>query len=230
MKNILVIVQEDALREQLVEVLTESGYNVKNTDNTKEGLELFALHTVDLILLDMAIIKTDCLACCNKFKYKPHTAIILLADYQDEMNYYRCSYDDYLIKPIDMDTCLLKCTCTLEKLMMQRNNDNVIECKGIRINKNAYTIRIDNKQLNFQRKEFALLTYLVENEGDVLTRENILNTVWGYDYIGDYRVVDTVIKNIRKKLKDKSKYIQTIFRVGYTFKIEKIDRKNDIFT
>lgn len=190
-------------------------------EDGEEAIEVFSYGKVDLILLDVMMPKLDGWSVCRRIRETSNVAIIMLTsrdDYHDQLLGYELGVDEYVTKPINTKVLLARSLRLLERVIPHHENHiNVIVKKGIEIDKDAYSIKIDGKEVEFAPKEYELLLYLVENQGRVLSREKILDAIWGYDYFGDYRVVDTHIKKVRKKLDSKAEYIQTVVRVGYKF-------------
>jgi DNA-binding response OmpR family regulator len=220
-KTVLVIEDETIMRDMICKAFRSDGFDVLEAVDGQEALEVFADNKVDLVLLDIVLPKLDGWSVCRRIRTKSDVAIIMITsreDDEDQLLGYELGVDEYVIKPPNIKVLLAKSNRLLQRIMTTNDNvKSIIDKCGISIDKDAYSVMIDNKKVEFAPKEYELLLYLVENEGRVLTREQILDTVWGYDYFGDYRVVDTHIKKIRKKLKDKAKYIHTVVRAGYKF-------------
>jgi DNA-binding response OmpR family regulator len=223
-KTVLVIEDEPIMRDLISVAFRDAGYCVLQAVDGKEALEIFNENNVDLVLLDVVMPKLDGWSVCKRIRIKSDVPIIMLTsreDDEDQLLGFELGVDEYIIKPVNIQVLLARSKRLLERVTNNKRPKNIIENAGISIDKDAYSIMVDNEKIEFAPKEYELLVYLVENKGRVLTREQILNTIWGYDYFGDYRVVDTHIKKIRKKLKDKAKYIHTVVRVGYKFDTNK---------
>ncbi|MCT4596671.1 MAG: response regulator transcription factor [Vallitalea sp.] len=220
-KTVLVIEDETIMRDMICKAFRSDGFDVLEAVDGQEALEVFADNKVDLVLLDIVLPKLDGWSVCRRIRTKSDVAIIMITsreDDEDQLLGYELGVDEYVIKPPNIKVLLAKSNRLLQRIMTTNDNvKSIIGKCGISIDKDAYSVMIDNEKVEFAPKEYELLLYLVENEGRVLTREQILDTVWGYDYFGDYRVVDTHIKKIRKKLSDKAKYIHTVVRAGYKF-------------
>ncbi|QUI21334.1 response regulator transcription factor [Vallitalea pronyensis] len=222
MENTVLIIEDEAIMRELIAVaFRDYGYHVLEAADGLEALEIFDENHIDLVLLDIVMPKLDGWSVCRRIRSKSDVAIIMLTsrdDDEDQLLGFELGVDEYVIKPINIQVLLARSNRLLERLATTDDKlKNIIQKSGITIDKDAYSVRVDNIKVDFAPKEYELLLYLVENEGRVLTREKILDTIWGYDYFGDYRVVDTHIKKIRKKLKDKSTYIRTVVRAGYKF-------------
>lgn len=221
MEKTVLVTEDDNIMRGLISTAFRNDYNVLEAADGEEALELFQEYDVDLIILDIMMPKLDGWSVCRRIREKSNVAIIMLTsrdDYEDQLLGYELGVDEYVTKPINIQVLLAKSNRILERLSNTNNQyKNKIESSGIIIDRDAYCISINGKQVDFAPKEYELLVYLIENEGVVLSREQILNAVWGFDYFGDYRVVDTHIKKIRKKLDNLAKLIQTVVRVGYKF-------------
>ncbi len=206
MENTVLIIEDEAIMRELIAVaFRDNGYHVLEAADGLEALEIFDENHIDLVLLDIVMPKLDGWSVCRRIRSKSDVAIIMLTsrdDDEDQLLGFELGVDEYVIKPINIQVLLARSNRLLVRLA---NSDdklkNIIQKSGITIDRDAYSVMVDNIKVDFAPKEYELLLYLVENEGRVLTREKILNTIWGYDYFGDYRVVDTHIKKIRKKIK-----------------------------
>lgn len=221
MEKTVLVTEDDNIMRGLISTAFRNDYNVLEAADGEEALELFQEYDIDLIILDIMMPKLDGWSVCRRIREKSNVAIIMLTsrdDYEDQLLGYELGVDEYVTKPINIQVLLAKSNRILERLSNTNNQyKNKIESSGIIIDRDAYCVSINGKQVDFAPKEYELLVYLIENEGVVLSREQILNAVWGFDYFGDYRVVDTHIKKIRKKLDNLAKLIQTVVRVGYKF-------------
>lgn len=221
-ENTVLIVEDEAVMRELIGyAFKDIGFRVFEAADGEEALEVFEQNKVDIIILDIMMPKLDGWSVCRRIREKSDVAIIMLTsrdDDADQLLGYELGVDEYVTKPINTQVLLARSKRLLERVKENSlGGKHIIEKAGILINKDAYTVKIHSEEIDFAPKEYELLVYLVENDGMVLSREKILDTIWGYDYFGDYRVVDTHIKKIRKKLGDKADYIQTVVRVGYKF-------------
>ena len=222
MDNTVLIVEDEAVMRELIGyAFKDIGFKVFEAEDGQEALEVFEENKIDIIILDVMMPKLDGWSVCRRIREKSDVAIIMLTsrdDDSDQLLGFELGVDEYVTKPVNTQVLLARA-----KRLLKRVNEHSGASKhsfvknGIAVNKDAYTICIGDDELEFAPKEYELLVYLMENDGMVLSREKILDTIWGYDYFGDYRVVDTHIKKIRKKLGDKSECIHTVVRVGYKF-------------
>lgn len=221
-KNVLIIDDEEIMRAIIANVFESEGFEVTQAPNGKEGLNLFREKEFDLIILDVMMPIMDGWSVCRRIREESNVLIIMLTsrdEDDDQLLGYELGVDEYVTKPVNVKLLLAKSLRLMKRISTEQTSTcaDLILKNNVIIDKTAYTVKIDEEMIEFAPKEYELLVYLAENDGRVLTREQILNTVWGYDYYGDERVVDTHIKKIRKKLGQESNLIQTIIRTGYKF-------------
>jgi len=223
-KNILIVEDEERMREITSDYFKASGFNVFEAVNGQEGLDIFELNKIDLVILDIMIPEIDGWTVCKRIRKKSNVPIIMLtarSDEDDKLMGFELGADDYVTKPFSPKVLVARAKTLFKRVEGSVGlNDSIINVGSIEIDKKAYIVKIDGEEINFASKEYNLLLYLIENKGTVLSRERILNNVWGYDYLGELRVVDTHIKKVRKKLMDKSNYIHTVIRAGYKFEVK----------
>jgi len=221
-KKVLIIDDEEIMRAIIAKVFESEGFEVIEAPNGKEGLSLFHDHEFDLVILDVMMPIMDGWSVCRRIREKSNVLIIMLTsrdEDDDQLLGYELGVDEYVTKPVNVKLLLAKSMRLMERVKLEQTSStgDVILKNNVMIDKTAYTVKIDERMIEFAPKEYDLLVYLAENDGRVLTREQILNMIWGYDYYGDDRVVDTHIKKIRKKLGGESGLIQTVIRTGYKF-------------
>ena len=220
-KTILVIEDEEAIQKILRAFLKDAGYTVILADDGMDGIEKFHKHNPHLVLLDLMLPKIDGFAVCEILRKESTVPIIMLTALDDDGNQMKgfdLLADDYITKPFSMPLVLRRIKAVLRR--MEHNNsaeNNVTHYKDMILDTDSYTVLVGGKGVSLTTREFEILRLLLENQGRVITRDCLLDSVWGYDYFGDEKIVNTHIKNIRKKLG--MDYIETIRGVGY--KIEK---------
>jgi DNA-binding response OmpR family regulator len=222
--RVLVVEDESVMRELICYAFKDIGYVVFEAADGHEAIEVFNENEIDLLVLDVMMPILDGWSVCRRIREISDVAIVMLTsrdDDEDQLLGFELGVDEYVTKPINTQVLLARCQRLVERISKKDvKTRDILTVNGIEINKEAYTVVVNGIQIEFAPKEYELLLYLVENMGRVLSREKILDTVWGYDYFGDYRVVDTHIKKVRKKLGDRAAYIQTVVRVGYKFEIK----------
>lgn len=221
MAHLLVVEDEYDIQELLLNYLENSGYQVTIAKDGVEALEFFYKGSYDLVLLDLMLPKIDGFGVCEVLRRESDLPIIMLTALDSEkhqLHGFDLKIDDYVTKPFSMSVLLKKIEAVLRRCRQEISGD-IISYKELVLNQNAYQVSVNGKMLELTTKEFDLLKDLLINQGKVMSRQQLLDRVWGYDYFGDERIVDTHIKNIRKKLNHE--YIETIRGVGY--RIDKIN-------
>lgn len=216
---VLVADDEIKIRETIKDYLTAKGLKVVTAGDGAEALELFYRHNPDLIILDVMMPELNGFEACRAVRRKSNIPVLFLTAKGQEQDYlegYECGCDDYIVKPFPLSVLYEK-SMSLIKRYKGIDSTNVITAGGISLNLNSYKVEIDGKEISLSGKDFKLLYYLMENRNMVLNRDLILTYVWGYDFDGDSRVVDTHIKRLRKALGSKSDCIRTIVNIGYSF-------------
>lgn len=221
MAHLLVVEDEYDIQELLLNYLENSGYQVTIAKDGVEALEFFHKGSYDLVLLDLMLPKIDGFGVCEVLRRESDLPIIMLTALDSEkhqLHGFDLKIDDYVTKPFSMSVLLKKIEAVLRRCRQEISGD-IISYKELVLNQNAYQVSVNGKMLELTTKEFDLLKDLLINQGKVMSRQQLLDRVWGYDYFGDERIVDTHIKNIKKKLNHE--YIETIRGVGY--RIDKIN-------
>lgn len=222
-KTILIIEDELKIRFLLRDYLKSEGFNVLEASDGDEGIFVFKNNKIDLILLDIMMPKIDGITVLETIRTVSDLPIILLtakSQEEDKLFGYEMGADDYVTKPFSPKILIAKI-----KALLKRTTNNDLDFSpnqnfnGLTINKLAHEVKINDEPLMLSPKEFELLVYLSDNIGIALSRDTILDNVWGIDYYGDLRTVDTNIKRLREKLASKSNYIITVRGSGYKFEI-----------
>lgn len=224
MKETIMIVEDEIrMRILLRDYLKKEDYNIIEATNGKEAVEYFVKSPVDLIILDIMMPLLDGFQVCEKIREVSAVPIILLtarSEEDDKLLGYELGADDYITKPFSPKILMAKVKVILKRYSSSNFIPNITDIKGLKINRTAKYVYIDDTEINLTPKEYELLIYLVDNKGTALSRDSILDNVWGYDYYGDLRVVDTTIKRLREKLKDKASLISTVRGSGYRFEVK----------
>ena len=222
-KTILIIEDEIRIRFLLKDYLLSEGFSVIEACDGEEGLMAFKNNNVDLILLDIMMPKIDGLTVLENIRTVSDIPIILLtakSQEEDKLYGYDIGADDYVTKPFSPKILVAKVKALLKRTAdLNEDKSSTKNYNGLTINKLAHEIKVDNVQLSLSPKEYELLVYLSDNIGIALTRDTILDNVWGIDYYGDLRTVDTNIKRLREKLGEKANYIVTVRGSGYKFDV-----------
>ena len=214
MKKILIVDDEEQIRNILRMYLVREGYEISEAEDGEKGLRLFYEKPFDLVILDVMLPKKDGWSILREIKKYTETPVIMLTardDSEDEVFGFEMGADDYITKPFNNKVLLAR----VKSLLRKSNNsvESIIEIGDLVINDTSHSV-IDSKgEIELAPKEYDLLIYLVKNNKIALSREKLLNEVWGYDFLGDDRTIDTHIKNLRKKIGKGT--IKTIRGIGY---------------
>ena len=222
-KTILVIEDEKPIQSVLKAFLVDAGYTVLLAGDGVEGLEKFHQHRPDLVLLDILLPGIDGFAVCKTLRLESRVPIIMLTALDDDASQIKgfdAMADDYITKPFSMPLVLRRIEAVLRRSEQGMQSETaMIRYKDLTMDTDSFTVHIGQELVPLTTREFEILKFLLENQGRVFTRDHLLNSIWGYDFFGDEKIVNTHIKNIRKKLG--AEYIETIRGVGY--KIAKED-------
>ncbi|MFB6431350.1 response regulator transcription factor [Bacillus thuringiensis] len=221
-KTVLLVEDERRLREIVSDYFRNEGFEVIEAEDGKIALELFAEHEIDLIMLDIMLPEIDGWSVCRRIRKESAVPIIMLtarSDEDDTLLGFELGADEYVTKPFSPKVLVARAKTLLKRAdgAVGVAEENAMSLAGIEVNRLSRTVLVDGEEIILTHKEFELLVYLMENKGIVLSRQHLLDQLWGYDYYGDDRTVDTHIKKLRNKLGDKAKHIGTVIRVGYKF-------------
>ncbi|MFJ9300909.1 response regulator transcription factor [Bacillus toyonensis] len=221
-KTVLLVEDERRLREIVSDYFRNEGFEVIEAEDGKKALELFAEHEIDLIMLDIMLPEIDGWSVCRRIRKESAVPIIMLtarSDEDDTLLGFELGADEYVTKPFSPKVLVARAKTLLKRAdgAVGVAEENAMSLAGIEVNLLSRTVLVDGEEIILTHKEFELLVYLMENKGIVLSRQHLLDQLWGYDYYGDDRTVDTHIKKLRNKLGDKAKHIGTVIRVGYKF-------------
>ncbi|MBR5127813.1 MAG: response regulator transcription factor, partial [Roseburia sp.] len=221
---VLVVDDEVRIRKLVRDFLVRQEYEVLEAGDGEEALELFYQEKgIALVILDVMMPKVNGYQVCREIRERSATPIIMLtakAEEADELNGFECGADEYIAKPFSPKILVARVEAILRRTTQKEKSQNILEKGGIRVDKDAHMVSVDEVPVELSYKEFELLTYFMENPGMALSREKILNGVWNYDYFGDARTIDTHVKKLRAKLGEKgNRYIQTVWGLGYKFEI-----------
>ncbi len=223
MQKILIVEDDLDIQELLQEFLQEAGYIAETACDGVEAISMFTEFSYDLILLDIMLPKINGYNVCELIRKQSQIPIIMLTALGSEEEQIRgldLQADDYITKPFSVPILLRKIAAVFRRTKSNDDDKHFIRYKDLSLDLDGYKTYVGTMEISLTQREFEVLRELLEYQGKVLTRQNLLNKLWKYDFLGDERVVDTHIKNLRKKLN--VDYIETIRGVGY--KIEKDDK------
>ena len=222
-KTILVVEDDKRMNEIICDYLEMANFNVLVAKDGAEALEVFENNEVDLIILDIMIPKLDGWSVCRRIRKISNVLIVILSarsDEDDKLMGFDLGADEYVTKPFSPKVLVARITALFNRFEKEEDYKRIITKKEITIDKDAYKVSVLDEEIFLTGKEYELLLFLIENEGKVFKRGTLISNIWGYDYYGDGRVIDTNIKTLRKKLGNCSNYIQTIIGVGYKFEVK----------
>ena len=216
-KRILLAEDDWKLRRIASDFLKKEGYLVIEAENGEEAIELFFNNKIDLVILDIMMPILDGWDVCREIRSEQENIPVIMltakSNEDDVLKGYGLKADEYITKPVSLRILMAKV-----KALLRRNNaDSVINMGKLIINDSSHVVTFSGETLELSPREYEMLLYFVRNRGIALSREKIITSLWGYDYEGDQRAVDSQIKRIRKKLN--GEYIETVRGVGYKFEV-----------
>ena len=200
--------------------MEDAGYTVFVAGDGLEGVNKFHEKNPDLVLLDLMLPKMNGFTVCEILRKESRTPIIMLTALDDDdsqLKGFDALADDYITKPFSMPVVMKHIEAVLRRTEPTASEPSVIRYKALVLDADSFSVQVNGAPVSLTTREFEILKFLLENQGRVFTRDNLLDRIWDYDYVGDEKIINTHIKNIRKKLG--VDYIETIRGVGY--KIEK---------
>lgn len=218
----ILVVDDDANISELISLyLEKEGYETKQVHNGRDALAVFPQYDPQLVMLDVMLPELDGYQTCSELRKTSKVPIIMLTargETFDKVLGLELGADDYIVKPFDPKELVARVKAVLRRYEQKPENEKKLTYSNLVINMANYTVTYEGKPLEFPPKEFELLHYLAAHPNQVFTREQLLDKIWGYEYIGDTRTVDVHVKRIREKLnKENSWAIKTVWGVGYKF-------------
>ncbi len=225
MYKLLVVDDEPKIREVIREYAEFNGYEVTEAEDGMSAVGLCKLNKYDLVILDIMMPKLDGFTACKEIKKISDIPIIMLSargEEYDKLFGFELGIDDYIVKPFSPKELMARVNVVLERRnSVSKDNSSVLTFDGLEINIAARTVSVDGKRVELTPKEYDLLFYLIKNKNIALSRDKLLSDIWGYDFFGDDRTIDTHIKNLRNNLGPYRDFIVTLRGVGYKFEYEK---------
>lgn len=222
MAHILMVDDEERIRDIVTQYLKFEGYTCEEAANGKQAVEMAGQTAYDLIIMDVMMPFMDGITALRMIRESSSVPVILLTakgEEYDKVFGFELGADDYVVKPFSPKELMARIKAVLKRTQPREEDDSpqIYTYKGLTVNPVSYEAYVDGRKLSLTPKEFELLLCFIKNKGAVLTREQLLNEVWGYDFYGDSRTVDTHIKMLRNNLGEYRELIKTVWGVGYRY-------------
>ena len=221
MYNILVCDDEEGIRTLIAKYAKFEGHNVIEAENGMQAIEICRNKDIDIIVMDIMMPELDGFSAVREIRKDKDTPVLMLSargEEYDRIHGFEVGADDYLVKPFSPKELMMRIDVIMRRRTKQSaNGHNVYEKEGLVIDFTARRVTVDGVDAELSPKEYDLLFYLVKNKGIALSREKLITNVWGYDFYGDDRTLDTHIKLLRKHLGDYASYVVTLRGTGYRF-------------
>ena len=221
-KKILIVDDENNIRNVIKEYAKFDGFETFEAEDGMQAVEMCRTQDFDLIIMDIMMPKLDGYSAVREIRKTKQIPVIMLSargEEYDKLFGFELGVDDYVIKPFSPKELLARIRAVMKRSAAPApaGDNNVLKFEGLEINMSGREVFVDGKPVSLTPKEYDLLFYLVRNKGIALSREKLLEEVWGYDFYGDDRTVDTHIKMLRNSLGDYRKFIVTLRGMGYKF-------------
>jgi len=221
--KILIVDDEAKMRQVLRLFLEKEGFKIDEAENGKTALEMNEANEYDLILLDVMMPGIEGWTVCREIRRYSNIPIIMLTargEEYDKLFGFEMGVDDYITKPFSLKEVTYRIQAVLRRSKNdEQNSDQPLILGDLQINDLGKQAYLNNQEISLTPKEYELLAFLGSHPGQVFTREQLLQNVWGYEFFGDLRTVDTHIKQLREKMGDYKRYIATVWGVGYKLKV-----------
>ena len=220
MKKILVVDDEAKIRMLIKKYAQFEGYSVEEASNGLDAVRIAEKNKFELIIMDIMMPELDGFSACREIRKFSDVPIIMLSargEEYDKINGFELGIDDYVVKPFSPKELLLRVNAILKRYKNEVQKNEVYTFEGLKVDFLARIVYIDNTRIELSPKEYELLFYMIANKNIALSREKLICEVWGYDFYGDDRTLDTHIKLLRKSLGEYAKLIVTVRGVGYRF-------------
>ncbi len=222
MYRLLVVDDEKMIRELIKKYAKFEGHEVVEAEDGMVAIEKCREKNFDIIIMDVMMPELDGFSACKEIRKFSNTPVIMLSargEEYDKIHGFEIGVDDYVIKPFSPKELMMRINAIAKRAVAKADTPekDVVEFDGLKVDFDARLVSVDGVNVEMTPKEYELFFYMVRNRGIALSRENLISNVWGYDYYGDDRTLDTHIKLLRKSLGEYSKFISTLRGVGYRF-------------
>ncbi|MBR1732030.1 MAG: response regulator transcription factor [Ruminococcus sp.] len=225
MSKILVVDDEARIRQLIRKYAEFEGHTIEEAVDGMQAIDICRKNKYDLIIMDVMMPELDGFSACREIRKFSNTPVIMLSargDEYDKIHGFELGSDDYVVKPFSPKELMMRVNAVIKRSGSggEKEKKDVFTFEGLNVDFSARIVTIDGKRVEMTPKEYELFFYMVKNKGLALTREKLISEVWGYDFFGDERTLDTHIKLLRKSLGDYSKCIVTLRGVGYRFETD----------
>lgn len=222
MYRILVVDDEERIRQIIKKYAVFEGYEIEEASDGMEAIEICRKKEFDIIILDIMMPELDGFSTCREIRKTSKTPVLMLSargEEYDKIHGFELGIDDYVVKPFSPKELMMRVNAIIKrtKASTEEGKKDIVTFEGLKVDFTGRLVYVDNVKIDMSPKEYELFFYLVKNRGIALTREKLINDVWGYDFFGDDRTLDTHIKLLRKSLGEYSRFIVTLRGVGYRF-------------
>ena len=221
MSKLLVVDDEFQIRQIIKKYAEFEGHTVEEAVDGMEAVEICRKNTYDLIIMDVMMPELDGFSACREIRKFTNTPVIMLSargEEYDKIHGFELGSDDYVVKPFSPKELMMRVNAVIKRSNGQQDAlKDVFTYEGLSVDFSARIVTVDGNRVEMTPKEYDLFFYMVKNKGLALTREQLISEVWGYDFFGDERTLDTHIKLLRKSLQEYSRCIVTLRGVGYRF-------------
>ena len=221
MYKLLIVDDEEKIRKLISKYAVFEGYDVTEAEDGFAATEMLRHKDFDLIILDIMLPDIDGYSVCRELRKTKNTPVIMLSargEEYDRLHGFEVGVDDYVVKPFSPKELMMRVSAIIKRT--SNVSGDAFEYEGLKVDFAGRIVYVDGQKADLTPKEYDLLFYLIKNRGIALTREKLISNVWGYDFFGDDRTLDTHIKLLRKNLGSYSRLIVTLRGVGYRFEAE----------
>lgn len=222
--KILIVDDDENITELIALYLEKEGYSTKSVNNGTDAIDVFKAYLPNLVILDLMLPGRDGFDVCKDIRQVSNIPIIMLTakgETFDKILGLELGADDYMVKPFDTKELTARVKAVLRRFSPKKESSKQIVMPGLSINLSNYTVVFNEGKIEMPPKELELLYFLASNSNQVFTREQLLDRIWGYEYIGDTRTVDVHIKRIREKISETDAWgIKTVWGIGYKFEVK----------
>lgn len=222
MSKILVVDDEENIRQIIKKYAVFEGHEVVEAADGMEAIRICSRQAFDIIIMDIMMPELDGFSACREIRKTSRTPILMLSargEEYDKIHGFEIGVDDYVVKPFSPKELMMRVAAIVKRSGKQDTEPDIVSYEGLTIDFTGRFVYVNGEKVEMSPKEYELLFYLAKNKNIALLREKLITDVWGYDFYGDDRTLDTHIKLLRKSLGEYSKFIVTLRGVGYRFEI-----------